>query len=108
MKGFEVYVNGEVTKVPVHDDGLTLIDIFHKDDDSRIHIERIDYTECQRIVWHDYSPINIGDRFEIKVTEIDEPSTSAKTIMDKNIKRPITKLEYFRILETELKEQGLI
>ena len=64
--------------------------------------------KCERYVWFDFSPIFIGEKFEIKVTEIDAISDPNVMIVDKNIKRPKTKLEFFRELEDNLKKQGLI
>jgi hypothetical protein len=113
--GIEIRYNGKTTKVSV-EDGMITVHLFNqngnspglKDGDSRMDIWGIDYEKCTRYAWYDSLPINIGDRFEIKVTEIDVPSSPAKTTEDKSIKRPKTKLEFFRELETELKKQGLI
>lgn len=115
MKGFEVCYNKKTTKVAVKD-GMITIHVFNNngdspvltDGDSRLDVWGVDYEKYERYVWNDSSPINVGDRFEIKVTEINVPSVPAKTIEDKTIKRPKTKLEFFRKLEAELKKQGLI
>jgi hypothetical protein len=115
VMGIEIRYNDKTTKVSV-EDGMITVHLFNqngnspglKDGDSRMDIWGIDYEKCTRYVWYDSLPINIGDRFEIKVTEIDAPSSPAKTTEDKSVKRPKTKLEFFRELETELKKQGLI
>jgi hypothetical protein len=116
MKGFEIRYNEKETKVAVKD-GMITIHLFNQnvvdghilvDDVSRMYIGGVDSEECKRYVWGDFSPIKIGDKFEIKVAEIDAPSAPAEITEDKNIKRPKTKLEFFRELEAKLKKQGLI
>ena len=115
MKGFEVHNNGKTTKIAVKD-GMITIHLFVNngesrmltDGESRMYVGGVDYTERINMAWYDNTPINIGDKFEVKVTEINEPSVPAKIIEDKSIKRPKTKLEFFRFLEHELKKQGLI
>lgn len=116
MKGFEIhYNNKEMANVAVKD-GMITVHLFNNngdspaltDGESRIYVGGVDYEECRSYVWADYLPIKIGDRFEIKVAEIDVLSAPAKVMEDKNIKRPKTKLDFFRELEVELKKQGLI
>jgi hypothetical protein len=107
MKGFEICYIDKTTKIAIKD-GLIVIDLYNNNSDRRMYIGGVDYKECKRIVWYDNSPIKIGDKFKIKVTEIDDPSAPVEITEDKNIKRPKTKLEFFRELEVELKKQGLI
>jgi hypothetical protein len=115
MTGIIVNYNGEETKVAVKD-GMITVNLFANngdspalaDGESRMYIGGIDYEECKRYVWRDYFPIKIGDRVNIKVAEIETFSAPAKVAEDKNMKRPKTKLDFFRELEAELKKQGLI
>jgi hypothetical protein len=108
MKGFEIsYNNQEKTNAAV-EDGMITIHIFTKNDGSRLYVEGVDYGEYKKYVWNAHSPISIGDQWDIKVTEVNAPSTPAKTSIDKSIKRPPTKLEIFRALEETLKKEGLL
>jgi hypothetical protein len=115
MKGFEIRYNDKMTKVAVKN-GMITVQIFNNngksrmlmDGDSRMYIGGVDYANCKWIIWHNDSPIKIGDKFEIKVAEIDSFSAPVEIKEDKSIKRPKTKLEFFRELEADLKKQGLI
>ena len=97
MKGFEIHYNDKTTKVAIKEDCMITIHIFNnngenhtlKDGESCMYIGGVDYEAYKRIVWYDHSPINIGDRFEIKVVEIDELSKPAQIKEDKTIKRPV-------------------
>jgi hypothetical protein len=73
-----------------------------------LYIGGVDYSECRNDVWYDWSPLKTGDQLDIKVAEINDPSMPVKTSIDRSIKRPETKLKFFRELEVELKKQGLL
>jgi hypothetical protein len=107
MKGFEIRHNDKTTKVAV-EDGMVMIHLFDNNADSRIYVGGVDYEKRERIVWCNLSPMEIGDKFEIKFVEIDDTSMPVKIEEDENIKRPKTKLEFFRELEAKLKQEGLI
>jgi hypothetical protein len=115
VKGFEIRYNDKPIKVAIKD-GLLTVHLFSSnggspalaDGESRMYIGGVDYEKCESWIWFGYFPIKIGDRFEIKVAEIDVPSAPFKVAEGKNIKRPKTKLEFFREVEVELKKQGLI
>jgi hypothetical protein len=115
MKGIIVNYNGEEIKVAVKE-GMITVHLHNNngnspalaDGESRMYIGGVDYKECKRYTWNENNPIKIGDKFEIKYTDIDVSSTPAKVTEDKNVKRPKTKLESFRELEYGLKKQGLI
>jgi hypothetical protein len=107
MKGFEIQYRQEITKAAVPDGAITL-NLFSNNGNSRLYIGAIDYAENRRIEWHDFSLMEIGDIFEIKVSEIDTPSTPAKIVGDRKIERTKNKLEIFRELENKLKQKGLL
>jgi hypothetical protein len=107
MKGFEIRHNDKTTKTGVKD-GMIAIHLFDNSGDSRIYAEGVDYEKHKRYVWYDWSPIKIGDQFEVKVVETDDISIPVKIIEDKNIKRPMSKLAFFREFEAKLKQEGLI
>ncbi len=107
MKGLVINYNGEEKSIAIKD-GTVNIHLFDNNGDSRIHIEAVDYKECKNVIWCDFFHIKTGDKFKIRMAEIDHPSAPTKIIEDKNIKRPKTKLEFFYELETELKQQGLL
>lgn len=115
MKGITINYKGEEMKVAVKDGQIT-VNLFNNngnspalaDGESRMYITGVDYEEYKRYVWYDNIPIKIGDKFEIEYTEIEVSSAPAKVTEDKNVKRPKTKLDCFRELESELKKQGLI
>jgi hypothetical protein len=108
MKGFEINYNNKEKINVTTDDGMITIHIFANNDGNRLYVGGVDYSEYKTSVWKDNSTISIGDRWDIKFAEIDIPSTPAKTSIDKNIKRPPTKLDTFRILEEALKKEGLL
>ena len=103
MKGYQICYNGKKTDVAIKDDSLIVIDLFCKDDENRMYVESVDYADCKILTWYNHTPINIGDRFEIKVVEMEKSSEPAKVEEDKTIKRPMTKLDYFRFLEERIK-----
>lgn len=107
MKGFKIYYKQKTIKAAVLDGEITL-NLFNNKGDSRIYIGAIDYAENERIEWCDFSEIEIGDKFEIEVSEIDTPSTPAKIKQDMKIERPKDKLEIFFELENKLKRKGLL
>jgi hypothetical protein len=115
MTGIIVNYNGEQTKAAIKD-GMITVHLFSNngyspslaDGESRMYIGGVDYEECKSYVWCDYFPVKIGDRFEIKVAEINAPSAPVKVAENQNMKHPKTKLEFFCELEAELKKQGLI
>ncbi len=106
MKGFKIYHKQKTIKAAVRDGEITL-NLFNNNGDSRIYIGAIDYAENERIEWCDFSEIEIGDKFEIEISEIDAPSTPAK-IEHVKIERPKSKLEIFFELENKLKQEGLL
>ena len=116
MLGFYININGKSTKVPINPNGMFTVNLFvnngentrMKDGECRVYIGGIDYQECKEIIWNDFSSLSINDSFEIRVTEIDVPSVPILVKEDKDIKRPMTKMELFHFLENELKKQGLI
>jgi len=89
MKGFIIHSNGKTTKVATVEDGMITIHLFVNngespaltDGESRMYVGGVDYTESKYMVWYDKNPINIGDEFEIKVAEINEPSAPVKIII---------------------------
>lgn len=109
MEGITVNYNGEEKKIAVRD-GMITVHLYDNNGEGFMNISGVDYEECKRYIWNNFNRIRIriGDKFEIKVTEMDVPSTPAKVMEDKKIKRPKTKLDFFRELEVELKKQGLI
>jgi|CZCB01.1.fsa_nt_gi hypothetical protein len=107
MKGFKIYYRQETIKAAVSE-GMITFNLFNDKQNSRLYIGAIDYAENRRIEWHDFSEIEIGDKFEIEVSEIDTPSTPAKIVEDMKIERPKNKLEIFRELENKLKQKGLL
>ena len=107
MKSLKIYYKQKTINAAVHDGDITL-NLFHRADDSRIYIGAVDYVENERVDWCDFSEIEIGDEFEIEISEIDTPSTPAKIKQDMKIKRPKTKLEIFFELENKLKQEGLL
>ena len=115
MIGFNVFYNGKSTKVAIKEDSMLIIDLYVyngdgpklKDGETHFYIGGVDYEERRSYVWGKNSTINMNDTFEIKVMEIDEPSASLIE-EDKNIKRPMSKLEFFNSLEKKLKEKGLL
>ena len=115
MIGFNVFYNGKSTKVAIKEDSMLIIHMYiHngdgpklKDGETHIYIGGVDYEEYRGHIWDNNSTINMNDTFEIKVMEIDEPSDSLME-EDKDIKRPMSKLEFFNSLENELKEKGLL
>ena len=95
MKGFEIRHNDNIIKVAVKDGMITVHLYNHNgngpvlmDGVSRIYIGGIDYARCKNYVWRDNSPIDIGDKFEIKLTEMDEFSIPDKITDEEYIKRP--------------------
>lgn len=107
MKGVKIYCKQKTIKAAVPDGDITL-NLFHNNGDSRIYVRAVDYVNNERIDWCDSSEIEIGDEFEIEISEIDTPSTPAKIKRDMKIKRPKTKLEIFFELENKLKQEGLL
>ncbi len=107
MKGFEIHYRDKTIRAAVPDGEITL-NLFNNNGNSRLYIGAIDYSENRRIEWHDFSKIEIGDIIEIKVSEIDTPSTPAKIVEDSKIERPKNKLEIFRELENKLKQKELL
>ncbi len=107
MKVFKIYYKQKTIKAAVLDGDITL-NLFTKKGDSRICIGAVDYTENEKIEWCDFSEIEIGDKFEIEVAEIDIPSTPAKIKQDMKLERPKSKLEIFLELENNLKQKGLL
>lgn len=73
-----------------------------------MHVGSVDYDTHKRNIWHEFTPIDLGDVFEIGLTDIQEADPPAKSMYDTNIKRPISKLEGFYKLESLLKEKGLL
>ncbi|MDR2954694.1 MAG: hypothetical protein LBV43_06405 [Prevotella sp.] len=107
MKGFEIHYNENVTKVAV-EDGVAFLNIFHNDNKSWIYADGVDYTECRHNIWCNYIPIEIGNKIMIRITEIDCITTPIRTFEDKSVKRPKTKMEIYRELEENLKNEGLL
>jgi|GEM_PF-6238223 hypothetical protein len=107
MKGLKIYYKQKTINAAVPDGDITL-NLFHRDGDSRIYIGAVDYVENAIIDWCDFSEIEIGDKFEIEISEIGTPSAPAKMKQDMKIKRPKTKLEIFFELENKLKQEGLL
>jgi hypothetical protein len=135
--GFEIHIDNRVVYASL-DEGLLSVILSHVDrtffsvtGTKKYSFERIiwfweDINDVKKIVIkivdveensafciklkdrNEYNPIKIGDKFEIKFTETDASSAPAKVTEDKNVKRPKTKLDCFRELESELKKQGLI
>ena len=109
-------MNGKSTHVAIKSDGILTIDLsvktgespLYKDGESSLYIGGVDYEECKRLIWYSGSPISMNDTFEIKVAEIEHPSLPSFIEEDLDIKRPMTKLEFFRYLENNLKKQGLL
>jgi len=89
MKGFIIHCNGKTTKIAAVEDGMITIDLFVNngespsltDGESRMYVGGVDYKESKYMVWYDHTPINIGDEFEIKFAEINEPSAPVKIII---------------------------
>ncbi|MDR1583625.1 MAG: hypothetical protein LBS55_10295 [Prevotellaceae bacterium] len=71
MKDIIVNYNGEEMKVVVHLHNNNGNSPALADGESRMYIGGVDYKECKRYTWNEYNPIKIGDKFEIKFTEID-------------------------------------
>lgn len=107
MKGLEIYYKQKMISAAIPD-GEIMFNLFHRDGDSRIYVGGVDYVKNTRVVWCDFSKIEIGDEFKIDISEIDTPSLPAKIKQDLNIKRPKTKLEIFFELENKLKQEGLL
>jgi hypothetical protein len=115
MVGIIVNYNGEQTKAAIKN-GMIIVDLFNSngdspalfDGESRMYIGGVDYEQCKRVVWRDSSPVEIGDRFEVRIAEIDAPSSPVRVAESQNMNRPKTKLEFFCELELDLKKQGLI
>lgn len=107
MKGLKIDYKQKTIKAAVPDGDITL-NLFYNNGDSRIYVKAVDYADNRKIDWCDFSEIEIGDEFEIEISEIDTPSTPAKVKQDMKIKRPKTKLEIFFELENKLKQEGLL
>lgn len=107
MKGFEINYKGNITKVMANN-GMITIHIYDLNGSGHIYAGNIEYLERQRNIWYDNMSIELGDKFEIKVCEIDQMSEPIISKEDKTIERPMSKLENFRRMEAHLKEQGLL
>lgn len=105
MKGFEIYYNEKKIEV-VCDDFLAIIFCVTKEN-AFCNVTGSNYTANERSVWLNQT-INPGDKFSIKMTEVNRPSVPMKVDKDKNIKRQKTKLEFFREFEENLKKEGLL
>ena len=107
MKGFELNYNGKISYITV-EDGLILIMIGNVDNKGNFYVGGWEYDKQNKIIWYNNIPISVGDKFEVKFTEINEITKPAQCLHDKSIKRPISKLEAFRQLEQSLKNKGLL
>lgn len=107
MKGFEIQHNGKITKVAIKDGKFYfIIDSYAAGD--FMDIGGIDYEEHKKLTWCFLHPIQIGDKFDIRIVDIEDPSLPLEVKKDESIRRPPSKLELFRELEDELKKKGLI
>ena len=114
MKGIEIHYKDKTTKIAIQN-GIITIDLFVNngkscmlvDGEARMYVGGVDYSECKKMIWYNSLPINIGDEFEINVTEIDE-SSEPFIVKDEKVNRSRTKLDFFHLLEDRLKKQGLI
>lgn len=110
MNGFEIYYNGNAEKVAV-EDGMITINVFTisgNNNDSRLYVGGIDHKKCEKYVWFDWHPIIAGDKFRIRVVDVDEISMPEKIETDPDMNQPQRKLEFFRQMENRLKDQGLL
>ncbi len=107
MKGFEIDYNGKLTYMAV-EDGLFHIEIHHRNNKGNFYAGGVEYGKQTKIAWYNYTPMSIGDRFEIKFVEIDHISEPVECVHDKTIKRPISRLDMYLGLEQYLKSKGLL
>lgn len=106
MKGFEISYKGNITYAAVKG-GLLVVHASCLRGTGNLYIGGVDYENQTKVIWYDNVCLNIGDQIDIKFTDITNIS-DPKSIPDKSIKPPLSKLEMFHILEQYLKNKGLL
>src|SRR6218665_93595 len=107
IRGFIVRYKNEEIKIAAKD-GLAMIDVFENKGERRLSIGLFDYADSTRSI---YDPISLdmGDKFEVELAEIEESSQPVKVIKDNTIKCVTkSKPEVFMELENNLKKRGLL
>lgn len=107
MNGFKITYNGKPINVSV-EDGLLIIHIDKVNEQAFFCVGSVEYNTQYRNIWHDFTPLELGDTVEICMTDIENISPPIRTIFEDNIVQPISKLEGFYKLEALLKEKGLL
>lgn len=107
MKGFIIRHKNEEIKIAVKD-GLIIISVFENKGETRLSVGLFDYVNSTSSIY-DRISLDMGDKLEVELAEVEENSQPVKVIKDNAIKRvPKSKLEIFRLLEDELKKKGLL
>lgn len=111
MKGIEISHNNRTTTIGI-ENGLLIVHINCIDTKNKkdvfIYSSSTDFETKTQNTWHEFTPISIGEVFEIKIVDIREIDSPVKTVYDRTIIHPISKLEQFYKLESLLKEKNMI
>ncbi len=111
MKGIE-FIHNDKTLTIGTEDGLLTLHIDSVDVKDRkgafIYAAIVEYDTKTRNIWHQYTPVTVGDSIEIRMIDTQKMDSPVKSVYDNKITRPVSKLESFYRLESLLKEKGLI
>lgn len=111
MIGIEI-THTDKKSIVGEDEGLIIIHIdsvnINNRKDTFIHSQSVNYDTNERKIWHEISPVSLGDVIEIKVTDTNNVDHPIKIVHENNIQSPISKLEEFYKIESLLKEKGLL
>lgn len=107
MEGFRIGFRDRELKVGF-DDGLLMIHLVdYAGREAVLRVRGVDYAASSRVKWLE-CPLRIGDRIELEYKVLDRVSAPLSVQRDRTVRRPFTKLEWFRDMECYLKNKGLL
>jgi hypothetical protein len=88
--------------------GLIMMNITSNENDAFLYAGTTDSDRKTRNVWYKYDQLSQDDEICIEIVETDTITEPKESVYNASIRPQLSKVEQFRLLETALKEEGLI